>query len=100
MVGTALRTPLPTLSIAELPAYQHDLAARLAGLQQGMRPFQIGRIDRAKGLIKRGAQHAFVDEVADVVEQGMLTDHVRCLERRAGKHRLPVNGDRLALENT
>ena len=34
-----------------------------------MGAFQIGGVDGAEGLVERGAQHALVDEVGDVVEQ-------------------------------
>src|ERR1700704_5781525 len=82
-----------------LPPLQHDLAARLAGFQQRMRALQISRVDAAKGLVERCAQYALVDEVGDVVQQIVLRDHVRRLERRAGEHRFPVDGNRLAFEN-
>src|SRR5665213_3781403 len=63
-----------------LPALQHDLAAGLAGFQQRMRALEIGGVDGAEGLVERGAQHALVDEIGDVVEQIVLADHVRRLE--------------------
>src|SRR5215470_16719713 len=59
-----------------LPPLQHDLAARLAALQQRMGALQVRRIDHAKRLVQRGAQHALVDEVGDVVKQMVLRDHV------------------------
>jgi hypothetical protein len=59
---------------------------------------QIGGVDRPKSLIQRGAQHAFVDEIGDVVQQVVLRNHVRRLERGAGEHRFPVHGHGLALE--
>jgi hypothetical protein len=43
--------------------------------------FQIGGIDVAEIVAQRRAQHAFIDEVGDIVEQVMLRDHVRRLER-------------------
>src|SRR6266851_10139904 len=101
MMGTALSAPLPTLRFLtkDSPPLQHNLAARLAGFQQRMRPLQVGGIDGAKGLIERGAQHALVDEVGNVVQKVVLGDHVGGLERAAGEHRLPVYRDGLALES-
>ena len=64
-----------------------------------MGPLQIGGVDGPKTLIERGAQHALVDEVGDIVQQMVLADHVRGLERRAGEHRFPVDRNRLALED-
>src|ERR1700754_145617 len=83
--------PLPTLrhlaTTGGLPPLQHDLAARLSALQKRMRAFEVRGVDRAQGLVEGGAQHALVDEVGHIVEQVMLRDHVRRLERGAGEHR-------------
>ena len=58
--------------LGTLPPLQHDLAARLAAFQQRMGALEVGGVDRAKRLVERGAQHALVDEIGDIVEQLML----------------------------
>ena len=57
-----------------LPSLQHDLAARFSRFDQGMRALEVGGVDGAKDLVERGAQHALVEEVGDVVEQIVLAD--------------------------
>src|SRR5664279_5827060 len=80
--GARSRDPLARNDeVVLLPPLQHDLATRLARLQQRMRSLEIGGVDGAKGLVERGAQDALVDEVRDIVEQIVLRDHVRRLER-------------------
>src|SRR5215475_8412603 len=69
------------LARALRPSLQHDLAARLAAFQERVGAFQIGGIDAAEIVAERRAQHALIDEIGDIVEQAMLRDHVRRLER-------------------
>jgi hypothetical protein len=37
-----------------------------------MRALEVGGVDRAKGLVERGAQYALVDEIGHIIEQLML----------------------------
>jgi hypothetical protein len=46
-----------------------------------MRALEVGGVDGAKSLVERGAQHALVEEVGDVVQLMVLADHVGRLER-------------------
>jgi hypothetical protein len=71
----------PNVACLLLPPLQHDFAAGLAGFQQSVGALEIGGVDRSEGLIERGAQNALVDQVGDIVEQHVLADHVRRLER-------------------
>jgi hypothetical protein len=79
--GHGARRLCPPYADLLLPPLQHDLAARLAGFQQRVRTPEIGGVDGPEGLIERRAQDALVDEVGDIVEQHVLADHVRGLER-------------------
>ena len=79
LVGYASLTH-PGHPTKRLPPLQHDLAARFSRLQERMCALEVGGVDGAEGLVERGAQHALVEEVGNVVQQMMLRDHVRGLE--------------------
>ncbi|SAL00956.1 hypothetical protein AWB76_07886 [Caballeronia temeraria] len=60
---------------------------------------QIGRVDGAKMVRQRRAQHAGVDQLGDPDQNMVLFDHVRGLVHRAGVHQFPVQRDALGLQD-
>lgn len=57
----------------------------------------IRRRDRTEVLTQRGGNHLLVNQCGNAVQKLMLSDHIPGSKHRAGKHKLPVQGDALRL---